>query len=63
MARLVSQHVCHLGCRNGFFKTYIFELSRKHMFTASNRNITKIIVEKKKLEQLTAFNSNFNLRY
>ena len=45
MATMVSQHVRHLG----FFKTFILcktasnfaEISRKHVFAASNRNITK----------------------
>ena len=60
MATVVSQHVRHLGRRLGFFKTFILpittanflEISRKHVFAASNRNIIKNRVEKKKLEQI-----------
>ena len=70
MATAVSQHVRHLG----FSKKYIFsktaanflEISRKHVLTASNRNMIKNSVEKKKLEQtfvkkLQFSISNFNL--
>ena len=47
MATVVSQHVRHLGCYLGFFKNFILsktaanftEISRKHVFAASNRNI------------------------
>ena len=61
MATVVSQHVRHIDRRYlGFFKIYILrkvaanftEISRKHMFAASNRNIIKTRVEKKKLEQI-----------
>ena len=53
METAISQHVPHLG----FFKDFIFsktaakffEISRKHVFTASNRNIIRNRVEKKKL--------------
>ena len=51
MATVVSQHVRHLG----FFKNLIFsnnaanffEISRKHVFTASNKNISKNRVKKR----------------
>ena len=47
MATVVSQHVRHLGCYLGFFKNFILsktaanftEISRKHVFAASNWNI------------------------
>ena len=50
MATAVSQHVHHLGRHLGFFKNFTFsktaanflEFSRKHVFTASNRNILVI---------------------
>ena len=50
-----SQHVRHLG----FFKNFILcktaanftEISRKHVFAASNRDIIENRVLKKKLEQ------------
>ena len=50
MATFVSQHVRHIG----FFNNFIFsknaanflEVSRKHVFTASNTNIIKNKVEK-----------------
>ena len=50
-----------LGRLVGFFKNFILtgktaatflEISRKHVFTASNSNITKNSVEMKKLEQI-----------
>ena len=49
MATVVSQRVRHLGRHLGFFKNYILrktaanftEISRKHVFAASNRNIIK----------------------
>ena len=49
MATVVSQHVRHLGRHLGFFKknflrkiaAYFTEISRKHVFAASNRNIIK----------------------
>ena len=49
MATVVSQHVHHLGRHLGLFKKIISyksaanftEISRKHMFAASNRNIIK----------------------
>ena len=47
METVVSQHVRHLGRHFGFFKNFILrktaenlaEISRKHAFAASNRNI------------------------
>ena len=50
MATVVSQHVRHFGRHLGFFKTLILrkiaanftEISRKHVFPASNRNIVRI---------------------
>ena len=47
MATVVSQHARHLGHRLRFFKNFILRKtaanftgnSRKHVFTASNRNI------------------------
>ena len=55
MATVVSQHGRHLGRHLGFFKNFIFskiaanflENNRKHVFTASSRNIVKNRVEKK----------------
>ena len=49
MATVVSQHVRHIGRHLGFFKHFILrktaanftEISRKHVFAASNRNIIK----------------------
>ena len=49
MATVVSQHVRHIGRHLEFFKTFILrktaatctELSREHVFAASNRNIIK----------------------
>ena len=49
MATVFSQHVRHLGRHLGFFKNFILrktaatftEISRKHVFAASNRNIIK----------------------
>ena len=49
MATVDSQHVCHIGRHLGFFKIFILreiaanstEISRKHVFAASNRNIIK----------------------
>ena len=63
MATAVSQHVRHLG----FFKTFIFsktvanflKISRKHVFTASNSNIIKNRVEKKKSEQILSKGQGF----
>ena len=54
MATVVSQHVRHIG----FFKKIDFhktaanftEISRKHVFAASNRNIIKNRIYKKKLQ-------------
>ena len=53
MATVVSQHVRHLG----FFKHFIFsknaanflEISRKHVFAASNRNKIKNRVKKEEI--------------
>ena len=48
MATVISQHVRHIGRQYlGFFKNYILhkmaanftEISRKHVFAASNRNL------------------------
>ena len=73
MATVVSQHVRRLGRCLGFFKNfnlpktaaYFLEISRKHVFAASNRNIIKKRVEKNKLEQILSklhfSDSNFNL--
>ena len=55
----VSQHVCHLGRRLGFFKNFIFRkpatnftgISRKHVFLASNRKTIENGVKNKNLEQ------------
>ena len=61
MATVVSQHVRHLGHHLGFFKNSILNktaadftgISRKHVFAASNRNITEFNrTLKKKLEQI-----------
>ena len=49
MSTTVSQHVHHLGRHIGFFKNFILpktaanftEISRKHVFAASRRNIIK----------------------
>ena len=49
MAAIVSQHVRHLGRHLGFFKNSFLrkttanftEISRKHAFAASNRNMIK----------------------
>ena len=49
MATVVSQHVRNIGRHLGFFKNFIVrktaahstEISRKHVFAASNRNIIK----------------------
>ena len=54
MATVVLQHVRHLGRRLGLFKSFIFsktapnflEISRKHVFAASNRNMIKNRVER-----------------
>ena len=49
MASVVSEHVRHIGRHLGFFKNFVLrktvanftEISRKHVFAASNRNIIK----------------------
>ena len=49
MATVVSQHVRHIGRHLEFFKIFILrkttatftEISRKHVFEASNRNMIK----------------------
>ena len=49
MATVVSQHVRHIGRNLVFFENFILrkiaanftEISRKHVFAASNRNIIK----------------------
>ena len=58
--RNCSQHVRHLGRHLGFFKNFIWrkiaanfiEISRKHVFATSNRNLIKSRVLKKKLKQI-----------
>ena len=60
MATVVSQHVRHFGRHLGFSKIFILrkiaanftEISRKHVFAASNSIIVKNRVKKKKLEQI-----------
>ena len=68
MATAVSQHVNHFGHHLGFFKKSVIfgyttasflEISRKHVFTASNRNIINNKVEKNKLEQILSKNYSF----
>ena len=67
MATVVSQHVCHLGRLFGLFKNFIFsktagnffELSRKHVFIASKRNIFKSREKKKKIEQTSSKHYRF----
>ena len=58
---IISQHVHHLGCQLEFFKNLVFskiavffQLSRKQVFTASNRNIVPIPIP---------FIANFNYRF
>ena len=58
ISKKVAQHVRHLGHQFGFSKNCFskilgnfLKLSRKHVFIALNRNISKNRVEKKKLEQ------------
>ena len=71
MATAVSQYVCHLGRHLGFFKNCIFnktaaiflEISRKPVFTASNSNIIKYRVEKKKLEHFFPKSYSFRKGY
>ena len=70
MATTVSQHVRHLGCHLGLFKSFIFgkiasnflETSRKQVVTASNRNTIKNRVEGKKFEQSLANNYSFHIQ-
>ena len=58
MATVVLQAVRHFGRHLGFFKNFIktaanvLEIGRKHVFIASNRNVIKNRIEKKKLEQI-----------
>ena len=60
MATVISQKVRDIGRHIGFFKIFILhkiaanftEISRKHVFVASNRKIIKNRVLKKKLEQI-----------
>ena len=67
MATAVSQHVRRLGRYLGFFTNFILkrncsqflEISRRHVFTGSNRNIIKNKVEKKKLEQILSKSYSF----
>ena len=66
MAKVVSQHVHHIGRHLGFFKTFIVrkttakftEISRKHVFAASNRNIIKNRALVKVIRTLTNFLKN-----
>ena len=59
MATVVSQHVRYLGGHLGLYKKFyfskivasVFEISKKHVLTDSNRNVIKNRVEKKKVEQ------------
>ena len=54
METAVLQHFCHLGRHLEFIKNFIFyknaanfiQISRKHMFTASDTNMIKNRVEK-----------------
>ena len=49
MATVVSQHVRHIGRHLGFFENFILrkieanftEISRKHVFAASNKDVIK----------------------
>ena len=60
MATAVLQHVRHLGRHLGFFKKFTLhktaanftEISTKHVFATSNRNIIKNRILEKKLEQI-----------
>ena len=60
MATVVLQHVHHFGRHLGFFEYFVLrktaanftEISRKCVFAASNWNIFKNRVQKKKLEQV-----------
>ena len=68
MAVVISQHVCHIGRHLGFFKNILCktvanftEIGRKHVFAASNRNIIKNRVQKKKLEQIFVKNLQFSI--
>ena len=55
METAVSQHSRHLGFFENvilnIFEANFLEISRKHVFTSSNRIIIKSSVGKKKLEQ------------
>ena len=63
LATVVFQHVCHLGFQKIFIlrKTAanFIEISRKHVFAASNRNIITVRVYKKKLEQILSKSYSF----
>ena len=74
MATVVSQHARHIGRHLEFFKNFILrktsgnftEISRKHVFAASNRKIIKNRVYEKEirtnfLKNLQFSISNFNL--
>ena len=60
MATVVSQHARHIGRLLGYFEKSILrknaanfaEISRKHVFAASNMNIIKNGVKRKKFEQI-----------
>ena len=66
MATAVSQNNRYLG----FFKNIIFsktaanflEISRKHVFTASNTNIIKNRAEKKRLKQILPKSYSFRFQ-
>ena len=68
MTTAVSQHVCHFGRHLGFFKNFIFsktaanflEISRKHVFTGSNKNIVNNRVKlNNKFEQIFSKSCSF----
>ena len=69
MATIASQHVRHLGRHLGFFKNFILrktaanftEISRKHVFAASNRNIIKNRTIFLKNSQFSISNFNFHI--
>ena len=73
MAIVVSQHVRHIDRHLGFFENFLLrrtaanftEISRKHVFAASNTNTIKNIVKKRNYNKFSQkFNfliSNLNL--
>ena len=68
MATVVSQHVRHIDRHLGVFKILILhktaaiftEISRKHVFAASNRNIIKIEFKKRNYNK---FSQTFTVFY